>query len=455
MCPYGRLPDGGETWSFLDSTPGGPNRLSQCPRAQVVGIRYEPFDAHVGEPIAVKGLVVAAAPLTGVVVAYAPPGADWPPQSGAPGWTFVEAFDDGLHDDGEAGDGWFAAQIPAFDSRRYVQYAMLVSFETGSPVVSSRCYFNYGYEAPSLCINEILAMNRFVGTWLAGSVGPFPDFIELYNYGDSPLDLGAVSFRQTYEDVQLWTCTVAEGTILAPGEHLLVWASREIYGLAPVGIDLSLSHNGEEILLIAPDEVSIIDAVRYPPLGQDTAYGRDPEGTGDFRILDAPTPQGGSVFPPGVAAFIGSTAALPLPDEPIPIRVWVSRDVEPVQARVRYRVEGLEDTTALYNDGVHGDDNAGDEIYGGAIPPVGRRGLLELAVEVETSEGTPYRDPAVHDQWYRINVGESPAGGLVLNEVFATRHTGGSGSSICPAEWPPPGGGNQQAKSNPSCTAFS
>ena len=106
---------------------------------------------------------------------------------------------------------------------------------------------------------------------------------------------------------------------------------------------------------------------------------------------------------------------------------------------------GAQGTAPLFNDGLHDDDQAADEIFGGSIPPPGQTGKLEFAFEVTEAGGTVHRDPYRPDEWHDLPVGQQPLGKLVLNEILATRFDEGG---ICPSVWDP--GQEQQ----PTMTKF-
>lgn len=74
--------------------------------------------------------------------------------------------------------------------------------------------------AATVRINEVMASN---GRTLADLDGNFEDWIELFNFGDEPVDLAGWGLSDKPNEPFLWTFPA--GTIMAPGEYLLVWAS--------------------------------------------------------------------------------------------------------------------------------------------------------------------------------------------------------------------------------------
>lgn len=81
--------------------------------------------------------------------------------------------------------------------------------------------------AVTVRINEVMASN---GSTIADEDGDFEDWIELYNYGDEPVDLSGWGLSDNYDQPFKWT--FPESAVIHPDEYLLVWASgkaRESY----------------------------------------------------------------------------------------------------------------------------------------------------------------------------------------------------------------------------------
>ena len=69
-------------------------------------------------------------------------------------------------------------------------------------------------------INEVMTNNE---TIFADGDGDFPDWIEFYNYGERPADLSGHSLSDKDTNLDKWVFPA--GTILGPGEYLVVFAS--------------------------------------------------------------------------------------------------------------------------------------------------------------------------------------------------------------------------------------
>ena len=135
-------------------------------------------------------------------------------------------------------------------------------------------------------INEIQASNQ---STIADEDGDFEDWIELFNAGGEPVDLGWYGLSDDYERPFRWV--IPQGVSIAPGEYLLIWASgkdrTDPDGELHTGF--SIDQDGEEILLTHynGERVDEVPPTRIP---SGYSYGRYPDGTGDWYFFDAPTP---------------------------------------------------------------------------------------------------------------------------------------------------------------------
>jgi len=74
-------------------------------------------------------------------------------------------------------------------------------------------------QAQTIAINEVMASNH---STIADEDGDFEDWIELYNYGDTPVNLYGYGLSDDYDNLMKW---VFPDVTIEPGEYLLVWAS--------------------------------------------------------------------------------------------------------------------------------------------------------------------------------------------------------------------------------------
>lgn len=142
-----------------------------------------------------------------------------------------------------------------------------------------------------------LVINEFMGDNDAKIPGPymtFPDWIEIYNGGNSTIDLSGMCLT---EDLANSPWRFPNGTILEPGGYLIVWGGR---GSGPDMLHANFSPNagGGTLTLLAIDGTTVIDQVTFDKQIRDVAYGRIPDGSSTWSYLINPTPSEANVANP-------------------------------------------------------------------------------------------------------------------------------------------------------------
>ena len=140
--------------------------------------------------------------------------------------------------------------------------------------------------APSsvtVVINEFMADNNVA---VPSPYGNYPDWIELYNYGDYTVDLSGMYLTDDLADL---TWQFKEGTKIGPKRYLLIWADGQP-GRGALHTNFKVLANGGAIGLFASDGATLIDNVLYDKQLRDISYGRIPDGAASWRYLENPTP---------------------------------------------------------------------------------------------------------------------------------------------------------------------
>lgn len=143
---------------------------------------------------------------------------------------------------------------------------------------------------PQLRISEVMSSNK---STLALPDGSFPDWLELYNAGDTAADLGGGTLlcggdRWTLPDLRL-----------EPGAYLTVYCDKGETRGTELHASFFLSAEGERLALLSAAGETL-DALVLPPLEDDTSWALDPEG--GFSVSPLPSP-GFSNGEDGYAAF--------------------------------------------------------------------------------------------------------------------------------------------------------
>lgn len=135
-----------------------------------------------------------------------------------------------------------------------------------------------------LCINEILASNS---EGIQDEDGEHPDWIELFNKGDEPLDLSGYFLSDKTDEPQMWSFP---SVVLEPGSFLIVFASGKDRTDGPwLHTNFKISADGEYVLL-SDAGGQLVDAYSPIALGSDHSYGRLPDGGATLVVFSTPSP---------------------------------------------------------------------------------------------------------------------------------------------------------------------
>ncbi len=156
----------------------------------------------------------------------------------------------------------------------------------------------------------------FVNEWMAANQGAVldpadqdaDDWFELYNGSANATDLSAFTLTDDASDPTRFR--IPNGTTIAPGGFLVVWADDESGQNSPgqVHANFRLSASGDGIALFAPDR-TLIDAATFVSQSNNVAQGRFPDGApAPFVFMDFPTPGAVNAYatanqPPVLAAL--------------------------------------------------------------------------------------------------------------------------------------------------------
>jgi len=132
-----------------------------------------------------------------------------------------------------------------------------------------------------LFINEFSASNT--GVWVDPDYKESGDWIELYNEGTEPIDLGGYFLTDNFNDKEKWK--IPEGTIIGSKGFLIIWADG--YGIG-LHTSYKLSADGEEIALVHPSG-AVVDSVSFGIQDPNLSMGRDPVNK-QWAFFTQPTP---------------------------------------------------------------------------------------------------------------------------------------------------------------------
>jgi hypothetical protein len=144
-----------------------------------------------------------------------------------------------------------------------------------------------GGAQPALVLNEFMAGNQHA---VRDDAGDADDWIEIYNYGSVPVDVGGFYLTDDLGNATKWRFPTNQPSLTTiPGRgFLIVWADQET-GEGPLHANFQLSAAGEEIGLYSAPKV-LVDSVTFGVQEADRSYGRLPDGTGPWQVLSHPSP---------------------------------------------------------------------------------------------------------------------------------------------------------------------
>ena len=134
-----------------------------------------------------------------------------------------------------------------------------------------------------LVINELMASNDST-LEDPDEPGEYPDWIEIYNYGDDTVLLSGMYLKDT---ANLWQ--IPPGISIQPGGYVLFWADDDDEQ-GDYHTTLKLDKDGDELTLLGYDGQTIVDTISFSGQSTDISYGRYPDGSGDWYFMDSPSP---------------------------------------------------------------------------------------------------------------------------------------------------------------------
>ncbi|HXJ59613.1 MAG TPA: lamin tail domain-containing protein [Verrucomicrobiae bacterium] len=198
---------------------------------------------------------------------------------------------------------------------------------------------NYAAPVP-LFINEWLAANT--NNAVDPADGDHEDWFELYNAGDSAVDLGGYFLSDAPANPAKFR--IPAGYLVPAHGFLVVWADEETgqnqAGVPDLHVNFRLAAGGESIILSAPTGEQI-DRVDFGPQLDDVSQGRFVDGAASIVTLAAPTPGAPNRFGTGNSA----PQISPIPDQTVTLgqtlRVTVvATDAESPPQTLQFNLEG-------------------------------------------------------------------------------------------------------------------
>lgn len=192
-------------------------------------------------------------------------------------------YDDGGHNDANANDGIFGTSFTMTGAT--FQYYIYGENDTIGKFLPARAEHEFLTlnaistipQLGDLVINEFLAQND---SWNKDEYNDREDWIELYNKTNSVLDLSNVYLSNNINNISKWK--LPNGTKMMPNGYLTIYADDDsLEHIYHTNFNLSKDSG----MVVLSNGTSILDSVSFTTQLSDTAYGRFPNGTGNFSYL--------------------------------------------------------------------------------------------------------------------------------------------------------------------------
>lgn len=148
--------------------------------------------------------------------------------------------------------------------------------------------FNYVMPQSHLSINEFMASNL---NWIADNNGDYEDWIEIYNANDSSLNLAGYYITDDIDELTKWQIPFGypDSTTIDSAGFRIFWADNQPWE-GPLHLGFKLSKDGEQIVLVSSNGLTIIDSITYKPQTTNISMGRYPDGQDFWFYYNQPTP---------------------------------------------------------------------------------------------------------------------------------------------------------------------
>lgn len=137
-------------------------------------------------------------------------------------------------------------------------------------------------------LNELMASNALA---YFDDFFEADDWVEIYNPGGL-LDLAGYHISDDPTNLTKYTFPSSDpgSTFMTPGDHVIIWLDKDsIQGVMHANFKLSAEEEG--LWLTAPDGITVLDSIVYPPQQTDISYGRSCDGCADWMFFNVPTPE--------------------------------------------------------------------------------------------------------------------------------------------------------------------
>jgi spore coat protein CotH len=206
----------------------------------------------------------------------------------------AQLYDDGLHNDKLAGDKIYGFLIPSLSSTAIIYYNIQATdsnAQTSTEPISGNYQIRILPLSPQLYINEFMASNS---TGFMDNFGEFDDWIEIVNKGNTDVYLGDKYLSDNYSTPAKWKMP---DIFIHPNEFLVFFADNSAVQ-GNMHSNFKLDASKEEIGIFDSDSNYNlpIDTISYTNQFSDISYGRFPDGSPNWFLMNNPTPSLSNIY---------------------------------------------------------------------------------------------------------------------------------------------------------------
>jgi hypothetical protein len=190
-------------------------------------------------------------------------------------------YDDGLHNDGAAGDQVFGVGIVSHSP--YIQYYFYAENASAGIFLPARAeheFYMISLNVPTVnyldvAINEIMAKNDAT---VVDQNGEYDDWMEMFNNTSNNINLGNTFLSNDFLNPLKWRFPV--GTIIPSQSVLAIWCDGDTTQTG-IHTNFKLDADSDELLLSNVNGI-LIDSIAFGPQSADISLFRCPDGIGNY-----------------------------------------------------------------------------------------------------------------------------------------------------------------------------
>lgn len=193
-------------------------------------------------------------------------------------------YDDGAHNDGGANDGIYGVDLMMSGATmEYYIYAENASAGMFAPQRAEHEFYTLTVQntipiVGDIVINELLAVNK---DNVLDEYNDHEDWLEIYNTTNQTIDMNNVYLSNTLNNTLKWK--FPSNTYIIPHGYLTVWADDDSLEYL---LHTNFNLDKDTGFLVMSRNALLLDSVSFTSQKADTSWGRYPNGTGNFTLMN-------------------------------------------------------------------------------------------------------------------------------------------------------------------------